>query len=312
MTTRLPLRSALVVVAFAALISAGGGQSQIQSTKVVILGTGTPLADPDRSGPGVAIVVGPEAYIVDAGPGIVRRAAAAAAKGFPALNAQNLKRVFITHLHSDHTLGLPDLMFSPWVLGRQVPLEVYGPMGIQRMTSHLEEAWIEDEHMRMFGLEGKSNRGYRALTHEIEAGRIYDDGNVRVDAIPVAHLTWPSAFGFRFQTPDRTIVVSGDTRPTQALVDACNKCDVLVHEVYSRAYFTGPPGQPRSPASQAYHSSAHTSTTQLAELAKKAQPGVLILYHQLYGTTAGTDVEREVHEAGYSGPVVSAKDLDVF
>jgi ribonuclease BN (tRNA processing enzyme) len=307
MTVRLAIGDALLVVALVASTSPSGGQTQAPSTKVVILGTGTPLADPDRSGPGVAIVVGPEAYLVDAGPGIVRRAAAAARNGFPALNAQNLKRVFITHLHSDHTLGLPDLMFSPWVLGRQVPLEVYGPSGTQRMTSHLEEAWVEDEHMRLFGLEGKTRPDYRALTHEIEAGRVYDDGTVRIDAIPVTHVTWPSAFGFRFQTPDRTIVVSGDTRPTQALADACNKCDVLVHEVYSSTYFAA-----RSASGQAYHSSAHTSTAQLAEIAKKAQPGILVLYHELFGTATNADLEREVREAGYPGRVVSANDLDVF
>jgi ribonuclease BN (tRNA processing enzyme) len=307
MTARLPLARALIALGLAASISSGGAQTQAQSTKVVMLGTGTPIADPDHSGPGVAIIVGSESYVVDAGPGIVRGAAAAAKKGFPALNAPSLKRVFITHLHSDHTLGLPDLMFSPWVSGRQVPLDVYGPPGTQRMTGHLEEAWIEDEHMRMFGLEGKRQPNYRAVVHEIEAGRIYDDGSVRIDAIPVTHTSWPFAFGFRFQTADRTIVVSGDTRPTQALVDACNKCDVLVHEVYSRTYFDN-----RSASGQAYHSSSHTSAAQLAEIAKKAQPGILVLYHELFGTGTGADLEREVREAGYTGRVVAANDLDVF
>ena len=83
------------------------------AVRVVILGTGTPNADPERSGPSVAVVVGDEAYLFDAGPGIVRRAAAAKKESIEALDSPNLKRVFLTHLHSDHTLGLPDLIFSP-------------------------------------------------------------------------------------------------------------------------------------------------------------------------------------------------------
>src|SRR5712692_6771968 len=86
-------------------------------TQVVVLGTGTPLADPERSGPAVAVVVNGSAYLVDCGPGVVRRAAAAEKNGITALAVEKLKIVFITHLHSDHTLGYPDLIFSPWVLG---------------------------------------------------------------------------------------------------------------------------------------------------------------------------------------------------
>ena len=312
MALRVPLRGVVLLgILVCSLPPRVHGQAQ--PTKLVILGTGTPIADPDRSGPALAVVVGSESYLIDAGPGIVRRAAAAARRGFPALYAENLRRVFITHLHSDHTLGLPDLMLSPWPLGRPVPLDVYGPPGIQRMTSHIEEAWAEDEQLRMFGAERLRRPNYKAVTHKIEAGRIYDDGIVRVDAIAVDHASWPSAFGFRFQTPDRTIVVSGDARPTQALAEACNKCDILVHEVYSSAFFgRNPVGPARSPEGQAYHSLAHTSTAQLAELARKAQPGVLVLYHQLYGPASDADLEREVREAGYRGRVVSARDLDVF
>lgn len=285
--------------------SAGQAQATTKPlTRVVMLGTGTPLADPDRSGPGVAIVVGGNSYLIDAGPGIVRRAAAAARKGVPALHVTNLKHVFITHLHSDHTLGLPDLMFSPWTLGRATPLAVYGPRGIALMTSHIEEAWEEDVRVRA-GLEGRRERGHRAVAHEIDVGKIYDDGTVRVDAVAVPHATWNAAFGFRFTTADRTVVVSGDTRPSDAIAEACNRCDVLVHEVYSSDYFS-------RQGNQRYHSSAHTSTAQLAAVAEKARPRLLVLYHQLLGAATDADLEREVRAAGYRGTVVSARDLEVF
>ncbi len=105
-------------------------------TQVVLLGTGNPSADPDRSGPSVAVVVNNTPYIVDCGPGIVRRASAAFRKGVAGLAVPKLKTAFVTHLHSDHTLGYPDLIFTPWVLGRKEPFEVFGPAGLKAMTDH--------------------------------------------------------------------------------------------------------------------------------------------------------------------------------
>jgi len=276
-------------------------------TQVVLLGTGTPNADPDKWGPAVAVVVDGRSYLVDAGVGVVRRAAAMAAKGVQGLEPEDLQRVFITHLHSDHTLGLPDLMLSPWVLERTVPLEVYGPPGIEEMTRHIEAAWRDDIDMRLYGLEPQSSRGYRAISHVIEAGTVYQDELVRVDAIPVAHGSWPEAFGFRFETPDRTVVISGDTRPTASLAAACAGCDVLVHEVCSAERLAT-----RDEAWQTYHHAFHTTTTELARIASEAKPGLLVLYHQLYWGATDEDLVREIHEAGYDGPVVSARDLEIF
>ena len=95
------------------------------TTSVVLLGTGNPNPDPRRSGPSVAVIVDDDAYIVDAGPGIVRRAAAAFEKGVEALRPAKLRFLFLTHLHSDHTLGLPDIMLTPWVMERNAPLSIY-------------------------------------------------------------------------------------------------------------------------------------------------------------------------------------------
>src|SRR3981081_1284606 len=99
-------------------------------TQVVLLGTGNPFPDPDRSGPATAIVVNGSAYLVDFGPGVVRRAKAAMFdKGITALEPTNLTIAFATHLHSDHTVGYPDLIFTPWVMGRKAPLAGYGSNG---------------------------------------------------------------------------------------------------------------------------------------------------------------------------------------
>ena len=125
-------------VVFAAPAQQPPTVSQSSQTKVVLLGTGTPAATPDRSGPATAIVVNDTAYLVDFGPGVVRRAnAAATSKGITALQPTRLRVAFVTHLHSDHTVGYPDLIFTPWTLGRRVPLEIYGPRGLKAMTQHL-------------------------------------------------------------------------------------------------------------------------------------------------------------------------------
>jgi ribonuclease BN (tRNA processing enzyme) len=296
---------AAVALAFSALTGTGQSTTPAASrTTVVLLGVGTPNADPERSGPGVAIVVDDQSYLVDAGPGIVRRAAATK---LTALAPEALRRVFITHLHSDHTVGLPDLMFTPWVLDRPGSLEVYGPPGIAGMTQHLQAAWQQDVAIRTDGGEPRHPGSARAVAHEIAAGRVYEDAHVRIDAIAVAHGAWPNAFAYRFTTPDRTIVVSGDTTPLPQIADACNGCDVLVHEVYSARTF-----QTRPPEWRAYHSRFHTSTTELAALATKARPKLLVLYHQLFWGATDADLEREIAAAGFTGRVVSGKDLDRY
>jgi len=289
-------------------------------TWIILLGTGTPNADPDRSGPSVAVVVDGTPYIVDCGPGVVRRAAAAG------LDVRELKLVFITHLHSDHTVGYPDLIFTPWVLGRDEPLEVFGPAGIKAMTDHIIAAYEKDIHERLYGLEHADREGWKVNAHEIdttsgtgstldmkpnmEKGRmtgamIYRDAGVRVEAFPVSHGSF-RAYGYKFVTPDRTIVVSGDTAPVEIMVEQSRGCDVLIHEVYSVSGFDA-----RSPAWQKYHSSVHTSSRELAEIASRAKPGLLVLYHQLFWGAAEDELLEEVGEV-YPGRVVSGKDLDVF
>ncbi len=279
-------------------------------TRVVLLGTGTPNADPERWGPAVAVVVDGVSYVVDAGVGVVRRAAAAAERhGLDALRPARLRRVFLTHLHSDHTLGLPDLMLSPFVLDRPVPLRLWGPPGTREMARRIEEAWTEDVKMRIYGLEPRDNpEAYRADVVELEeGGPVYEDERVRVRAIPVPHGSWPYAFGYRFETDDRVVVISGDAAPTDALVEACDGCDVLVHEVYSAERF-----RDRPPEWRRYHADFHTSTTELAELAGRADPGLLVLYHQLFWGTDGEGLVAEIRAAGYEGRVVSGRDLEAY
>ena len=283
----------------------GDASRKSKGSRIVLLGTGTPNAEPDRSGPSVAIVVSDTPYIVDCGPGVVRRATAAQAAGIEALEPKKLTRLFLTHLHSDHTTGYPDLILTPWVLDREEPLEVYGPPGTQAMTEHILAAYAEDIRDRLSGLEPIEARGYLAQAHEIEPGKVYEDERVRVEAFAVVHDSLPS-FGYKFHAPDRTIVISGDTAPTETLVEVARGCDVLIHEVYSSSRFE------RLPLVwKRYHSRMHTSTRELAEIALEAGPGLLVLYHQLFWGATEEELLAEIRER-YDGPVVSGRDLDVY
>jgi ribonuclease BN (tRNA processing enzyme) len=277
------------------------------ATRIVLLGTGTPNPDPERSGPALAVVVRGTAYLVDAGPGVVRRAAQAAQNGIGALAAARLGIVFLTHLHSDHTVGLPDLIHTGWVAGRERPLRLLGPPGTAAMAEHLTEAYRADIDNRLHGLQPHTAEGWRVEATDVKPGEVYRDSNVTVTAIPVLHDGWEVAYGYRFQTRDRVIVISGDTRPADALAAACNGCDVLIHEVYSvKGFLT------RTPDWQRYHLTSHTSAAELAALATKARPKLLLLTHlMLWGGATVDDLLGEIR-AGYAGMVVAGKDLGVY
>jgi ribonuclease BN (tRNA processing enzyme) len=312
--------SALVLLAVLAtpLESQSPPPGSASQTQVVLLGTGTPLPDPDRSGPATAIVVNGTPYLVDMGAGLVRRAKAAVVdKGIAALEPTNLRVVFVTHLHSDHTVGYADLFLTPWIYGRRVPLEVYGPSGIKAMTEHLIEAYGADfesrtkEHAQGLYTVGSLPEGHRVNAHDVRAGVVYKDANVTVTAFPTKHAL--ESYGYRFDTPDRSVVISGDTAPTQATIDACRGCDVLIHEVQTLEWLAN------RPDFQSYAARYHTSTVQLAELASQARPRLLVLHHASVVQRPAVDPKRSSPErllsemaARYTGQVVVGRDLDVY
>lgn len=286
-----------------------------------MLGTGTPQPDPDRSGAATAVVVGGSAYLVDFGPGVVRRAAAAERdKGVRELAPTNLRVVFATHLHSDHTAGYPDLILTPWTMGRQVPLEVYGPKGLKNMTDHILQAYREDIAIRRDGMERESPEGWKVNVHEIKAGVVYKDDNVTVTAFPTRHGEWEESFGYLFETADRKIVISGDTTPVQATIDACKGCDILVHEAQTMKFINNPlRSNFQGYDIKAYVDKYHTTTVQLAALAAKAKPGLLVLYHNPITlrpdkrpmASTAEDLLQEV-TSRYSGSVAVGRDLDIY
>ena len=311
LTRHYPRRGAALALGALMLTAA----AHAQQTQVVLLGTGNPPADPDRSGPATAIVVNGTPYLIDFGAGVVRRAKSAVVdRGIAALDPVKLRVVFATHLHSDHPVGYPDLILTPWVLGRRVPLEVYGPSGIAHMTEHVLEAYREDFATRVrdrnLYFAGAFDQGHAVNAHEIKPGVVYKDANVSVTAFATKHAM--ESYGYRFDTPDRSIVISGDTNPSQATIDACRGCDILIHEVLTHDWLA------KRRDFQAYAAQFHTTTSQLTELAKQAKPGLLILYHASLSWRPAVDSERSSpatlldEMSKYPGRVVVGRDLDVY
>jgi ribonuclease BN (tRNA processing enzyme) len=194
-------------------VGSGGPPQESARTRVVVLGSGNPRADPERLGPSIVVIVDDTPYLFDIGVGVVRRWSAVTQMGLADVQLGSLRTAFMTHLHSDHMLGYVDLILTPWMLGggHIQPLVVYGPSGLQAMTDHLVAAYSEDIAVRtgqgagaLVGAPGPAVR-----VHEIDAGVVYKDSLVEVTAFAVPHGSWRQAFGYRIQTPDKVIVVSG-------------------------------------------------------------------------------------------------------
>lgn len=271
-------------------------------TEVVLLGTGTPYPDPERQGPATAVIVGQRVFLFDAGAGVMRQMRAS---GLP---IDGVEAFFVTHLHSDHTLGYPDLILTSWVMRRRTALQAYGPPGLDRMTEHLLAAWEEDIRIRIEGLEREPPEGYRVDVHEIGPGIAYDSAGVRVTAFPVSHGSWAAAYGYRIDTPDRSIVISGDARPSEALVEAARGVDVLVHETYP-AERVAPEDRPGGELWPQYMRAFHTSALELGRIAAASEPRLLLLTHIVWMGGTEEEILAAIRDGGYEGPVMIGEDL---
>lgn len=265
---------------------------------VLLLGTGYPRPDPERAGPSTVVIAGDAWFVVDAGRGTTMRIAATD------LKYANLRGVFLTHLHSDHTAGLPDLFNTSWQFGRKtVPLELYGPRGTKKLSDAMLSFFAEDIHLRRDLLEKHPAAGATIRTHIVREGVVYDDGKVKITAFAVDHRPVLNAFGYRFESDGRTVVISGDTRPTENLVKYAKNADVLVLEAYLPEHFL----RVDTPEVAAHLMSYHTSADEAGELAAKAGVHTLVLTHLIPGNADETFRERAARK--FKGEIVVGKDL---
>lgn len=280
----------------------------LAETRVILLGTGTPVPTPDRAGSGLAVIYNDEAFIFDLGPGSVRRIIEAWDDGaIEALYPTNIKQVFISHLHSDHTLDYSELASTYW-WRREEKLKATGPVGLKALTEGYYAMQATDIDLRTQGSAPVKNPDFYQVdvTEIAEDGVIYDKDGMTVEAFSVPHGDIDPAYGFKITTPDKTIVFSGDTAFSEAMVEKAKGVDLLIHEVISDEGLNQ-----QTPEWQAYHSATHTRASELAGIANEAQPGLLVLTHvATYGAPA--DSPKTEIEALYDGKVVLANDLDEF
>lgn len=301
-------RDFLTAGAMAALAGATGRgqQAPTRSTRLVLLGTaGGPTPKVTRAAPAQAIVVGDRIYLVDCGDGVARQLALAK------LPVRQLRAVFITHQHSDHNAGYGPLFLLGWTAGLSTAVDTYGPPPLEAMTKHLFDAYSYDIDLRIAD-EGRPPLVPLVRPHEITAGgEVFKDDRVRVTATLNDHPPIAHSFAYRFDTADRSIVISGDTRVSKNLIFLARYADVLVHEVMSQAYWERPDA-PQTKAVIEHIIASHTDVADAARVAARANVKTLVLTH--FVPTEGPDTPSEEEwlapaRRHFKGEIVLGRDL---
>lgn len=286
---------ALLLFASAALC----GSALAQDLTVTLLGTGAPQPRMDRFGPSILIEAGKQKLLFDCGRGATQRIEQ---RKVPFAEVDAL---FLTHLHSDHVVGIPDLWLIGWARGRKVPLRVWGPTGTKAMMAHLEEAYEFDIHIRRDVDEKLPAQGVVVVAKDVEQGVVYENEGVKVTAFVVDHGLVKPALGYRIDFAGRSIVLSGDTRYSENLIHFSEGADVLIHEVFDLAAFRveNPAMNPERVQSIFAH---HTTPEQAGTIFTRVKPRLAVYSHIAPGGTTGLmDLTRKT----YSGPLEVGEDL---
>ena len=267
---------------YCALVVAHGSDLAGQSIKVTLLGTGGPLPSLERFGPSTLIEAGGRAFLIDAGRGALQRLAQA---GVP---WQAVDGVLLTHLHSDHVVGLPDLWLTGWLVlpGRARPLTVWGPRGTASMLAHFREAFGFDIRLRQSD-DGARPAGVLVNPVEVTDGVVYDSGGVRITAFSVDHAPVEPAFGYRIDHGGRSVVVSGDTRVSENLIRHATGVDVLIHEVASVESFVRA-GVPKERARSVV--ARHVTPEQAGRVFARTRPRLAVYSHIAHSTATDDDL----------------------
>jgi len=291
-------RHALTVALFvAALVPAVARGQQFRAT---LLGTGCPAAVMNRFGPSTLVEAGDQKFLFDAGRGALQRLTQLDVRW------QDIQGVFLTHLHSDHVVGFPDLWLTGWLIvpGRKVPLQVRGPTGTAAMMSHLQQAFAYDVRIRTEN-DGVSPEGVALAVEEIGEGVVYDKGGVKITSFEVDHAPVKPALGYRIDYSGRSIVLSGDTRVSQNLLRHAQNVDVLVHEVFAPATLQRA-GVPAARAKSIVD--YHTTPEQAGEVFARLKPRLAVYSHICMPSATEEDLVPGTRKT-YTGPLELGEDL---
>lgn len=300
--------AALALSALAApLVRAVEADSRAQRSRLILLGTaGGPTPKALRSAPAQAIVVGGVTYVIDCGDGVARQLVRAG------LDLGSIRNVFITHQHSDHNADYGNLLWLAWAANLRHPVDAWGPPPLRRMTRLFLQMNDYDIRTRTRD-EGRPALAPLIRAHEIrEAGVVMQDERVKVTAVLVEHPPVTPAFAYRFDCPDRSIVISGDTRPSKQLVELARGADVLVHEVmYLPALEKLIASEPDAKRLRQHLLDSHTTTAQVGRIASEAGVKTLVLSHFVPGGDASLsdEVWRDAVAPGFKGRLIVGHDL---
>ncbi|WP_426526704.1 MBL fold metallo-hydrolase [Bradyrhizobium sp. McL0615] len=291
------------VVATASIISALlTVAAQAQGIKVTLLGTGNPPPVMNRFGPSTLVEAGGQKFLFDAGRGALQRLRQIGVRW------QDVGGVFLTHLHSDHVIGFPDLWLTGWLVSRRdIPLQVWGPRGTKKMMSYLEQAYDYDIRIRPYG-DQISPDGAVLLAEDIGEGVVYDKDGVKVTAFEVDHTPVKPAFGYRIDHAGRSVVLSGDTRISENLVRYSQGVDVLIHNVAAPETLQRAGLSPERAQSIIVH---HTTAEEAGQVFSRTKPKLAVYSHIVLPSATEQDLIPPTRKT-YSGPLEVGEDLMVI
>jgi ribonuclease BN (tRNA processing enzyme) len=299
---RLPRRAFLATSA--AVLTAGCRLEAQARTRLVLLGTaGGPRPSRLRAAPAQAVVVGDRTYLIDCGDGVSRQLALAD------ISLNTLRAVFITHHHSDHNAGYGPLLSVGWSQLRPV-LDIYGPPPLEQMTKRWLDMNAFDIELRVRD-EERRPLGELVRAHDItNDGVVFKDDRVTVRAAHNRHPPIEHSLAYRFDSADRSIVISGDTTYSESVVALAKNADVLVHEVFDRAYVEGGQG-PYTSGIRRHIVATHASPEDAGRAAAAA--GVKILVLTYFVPNDNPEITDVMWTAGarkhFSGTVIAGRDL---